>query len=458
MTTNKVSDDTEISSNLLDEKDHLNDLEHCEHSANEMLHLEANFFYRWFGPIRSGSLRGSTFAMASITFGGGCLAFPYAVMQCGPIVGLIIFLICGLCSYYTLKILLDDGVKAKILDYNQLLELTQGKGMVTFSDINNIIMCIGIIMSYQLTVYRFAAQLGHKYFSLDLEEGINKLILMGVCLVCIQIPLSLLKNISTLQYASLVGTFALVYSIIVIVAEAPFYMTRYLEKGGEIPWFRPISWGWLDTFSTFMFGFASHNGIFQVFTELKRPSVIRYYKVLDRSFIIEIILYVSIAFGGFFSTFLDTRDVFLDRIDLEGFIDIPVQIAKISLFVCLHCTMAINYNIMRMSFKSMFFNGDDIPFFKDLSMVVFIYILSNCAVYYISNVTQILGIIGGFCTIIICFVNPILIHLKLGDKDKEKNKLDRALSWGIMIFVTFFGCAATLKSLLYPIFYPTPKK
>jgi amino acid permease len=369
MTTKKVSDEINTdSTNLLslpEGQEHLCELEHCDHLANEVNHLEADFFHRWFGPIRSGSLRGSTFAMASITFGGGCLAFPYAVMQCGPIIGLLIFLICGLCSYYTIKILLDDGVKAKLLDYNGLLEKTHGKGLVIFSDINNIIMCIGIIMSYQLTVYRFAAQLSEKYFEINLSDGTNKLILMSVCFICIQVPLSLLKNISTLQYASLAGTFCLVYSIMVIVGEFPFYLTRYLEAGGEIPWFREISWGWLDTFSTFMFGFASHNGIFQVFTELKRPSVMRYYKVLDRSFIIEIILYVSIAFGGFFSTFLATKDVFLDRPDLEGFNDVFVQIAKITLFICLHCTMAINYNIMRMSFKSMLYGGEEIPFTKD---------------------------------------------------------------------------------------------
>lgn len=452
MTTDKNRHEinTDVSNLLIvpEGQEHLCELEHCDHTENEVNHLEKSFFTRWFGAIGSGSLRGSTFAMASITFGGGCLAFPYAVMQCGPIIGLLIFIFCGLCSYYTIKILLDDGVKAKLLDYNELLEKTHGKGLVIFSDINNIIMCIGIIMSYQLTVYRFAHQLSEKYFDVNLAAGTNKLILMSVCFVCIQVPLSLLKNISTLQYASLAGTFCLVYSILVILVECPFYLSQNLKKGIDVVWFPAISWGWLDTFSTFMFGFASHNGIFQVFSELKRPSVIRYYKVLDRSFIIEIILYVSIAFGGFFSTFYETSDVFLNRPDLDGFNDIFVQIAKITLFICLHCTMAINYNIMRMSFKSMFYNGQEIPFIKDISMVIFVYIISNSAVYYISNVTQILGIIGGFCTIVICFINPILIHLKINEKDKENKKFDRSLCWIIMITVTFFGCAATLKSML----------
>lgn len=410
--------------------------------------LERACLTRWCGPIRSGSLRGSTLAMASITFGGGCLAFPYAIAQTGPIIGLILFAIVGACSYYTLKILLDDGVKARIMDYNDLLEYALGKKMVLFSDINNIIMIIGVIMSYQLTVYEFAAELIHTYFGVDMNN-LNQIIMRTLCCIVIQIPLSILKNISTLQYASIVGTLALIYSIIVVVAEMPAYLIQYVEEGHKINVFPPITIKWLDSFSTLMFGFASHNGIYQVFTELKRPSVIRYYKVLRRSFIIESVLYLAIAFGGFFSTFNKTPDVFLNRPDLDFFkgYDYFIQFAKVTLFICLHCTMAINYNIMRMSLKTTFFDNKDISFWKDFSIVVVTYIICNVLVFFIDDVTQILGVIGGICTIVICFINPILIHIKLSGKphtDKEN-----VLAYGIMIFVTVFGTLATIKSLVW---------
>jgi amino acid permease len=442
MSSSAVNDKSEITDLMDHEKNEEN-----IHEEHEEDHEEPSWLVRCCAPIRGGSLRGSTFAMASITFGGGCLAFPYAVALCGPIIGFIIFLICGGLSYYTLKILLDAGVKARMMDYNELIELSVGKKWVLFSDINNIIMCVGIIMSYQFTVYKFACQLLNHYFDIDTKDSMNKIILMSICLFFIQIPLSCLKNISTLQYASLIGTFSLVYSIFVVVVEAPFYFSNYIDSGKTIPLYEKISWDYLDTFSTFMFGFASHNGIFQVFTELKRPSIIRYYKVLDRSFIIEIVLYVSIAFGGYFSTFADTKDVFLERPDLPGFNDVFIQIAKISLFICLHCTMAINYNIMRMSFKSIIFGSKEISFLKDFSMVVFTYIVSNIAVFYISNVTQILGVIGGVCTIVLCFVNPILIHIKLSNK--PKGSFSNVFAYSVMIFVSFFGCAATIKSLVF---------
>jgi hypothetical protein len=136
----------------------------------------------------------------------------------------------------------------------------------------------------------------------------------------------------------------------------------------------------------------------------------------------------------------------LDRDDLPGFNDYFIQIAKITLFVCLHCTMAINFNIMRMSFRSMFFDDNTIPFAKDFFIVIFVFTLSNIAVFFISNVTQILGVIGGFCTILICFINPILIKLKLSGK--ENTKFENFISYVILIVVTILGSAATIKSLI----------
>jgi amino acid permease len=410
--------------------------------------LQIPCWRRYIGPIREGSLRGSTLAMASITFGSGCLAFPYAVAQTGPVIALIFFIVVAIANYYTLYILLESGIRSKIMDYNGLIVKTMGKKMDIFYDINNFILCLGVIMSYQYIVYEFILDLGQDFFGLE-RTKLNKLYIMLFCMIVIQIPMNLLKDISKLQYASIIGTVALVYSILLIVAEMPFYMMNYLSEKPFPSLFRGISWNYLDTFATFMFGFCAHNGIFQVFDELSRPSTRRYYKVLNRSFVIELFLYTSIAFAGFFSTFYttDNYDLFLSRPDLPNFTpDYLMKFSKITLIICLHCTMAINNNIMRQSTKSMCFSGNDIPFYKDFFIVVVTYIVSNLLVYFIVSVTRILGIIGGFCTVVICFINPVLIHVILNEQPKLHYK--NLLRYGFLAVMTLFGTASTIKSII----------
>ena len=69
---------------------------------------------------------------------------------------LILFILVAICSYYTLVILMRAGIRKKIYDYNGLIEISMGSKMVIFSDVNNVILCVGVIMSYQKFIYSFA--------------------------------------------------------------------------------------------------------------------------------------------------------------------------------------------------------------------------------------------------------------------------------------------------------------
>jgi len=384
--------------------------------------------------------------MASISFGGGCLAFPSAVAQCGPIIALLIFIFVGIITYYTLSLLVIDAMKTKIYDYNQLVERTMGSKMLLFSDINNLIICVGCIMSYQIAVYQFALELGNDFFNFE-KSDVNRLYIILICFFVIQLPLNCLKNIASLQYASIVGSIALIFCIVVIVAEMPMFLTDYLSRNPFPPLFKQINWNYLDTFSTFLFGFSSHNGVLQIYAELKRPTEERNFKVLRRSFIVEMIVYLGIAFGGFFSTFYDTPDIFLYRNDCKNFTpDYFIKIAKITLFVCLHCNMAIIFNIMRMSLRSIWFANKDIGIVKDFLIMFITYAFCNVAVFYVKNVVVILGIVGGFSTVVISVFNPIIIHIKLSNLPNFHYL--NLWRYFILVIISILGITATVKSFV----------
>jgi hypothetical protein len=69
-------------------------------------------------------------------------------------------------------------------------------------------------------------------------------------------------------------------------------------------------------------------------------------------------LFFSIGLGGFFSLQDPTPSIFLNRKDLKYKSmdkDYFVIIAQTLFFITLHCTVAINNNILRNSFKSLIF-------------------------------------------------------------------------------------------------------
>lgn len=404
-------------------------------------------FQRWFSKISGGSLRGSIFAVASVTFGGGCLAFPIAIAKSGPLIGFSIFFFSAWISYLTASYLIEVGISEKTMDYNALVVKSAGNKMRIFADINNIILCMGVIMSYQYMVYGFLQIILKDLFDLEIDTT-GRVIMVLICTIFIQIPLSLIKNISVLQYASILATISLVYAILVIIIETPFYFSQNYGTSDKYKFsvFPPdgIGFNFLNTLSTFLFGFCSHNGLFQVFMEMDRPNLRRSMKVIQRATILEIVLYFCISICGFLSTFYETPDVFIKRPDLKGFTDYFMIVGKISLIIILNCCMSINYNIMRLSIKSMVFDDKTVSFIKDLIITVLVYIITNVITFFVKDASTILGLVGGISTVVISFICPILIKLKLC---KNMTNTQLYLNYALFVFIMIAGIACTVKSV-----------
>jgi hypothetical protein len=302
-------------------------------------------------------------------------------------------------------------------------------------------------MAHQIAVYKFAQELGMEFFQIEKTDK-NFIFIMIICFLIIQLPLGSLRNIATLQYASIVGTLALGYSIIVILIEMPFYLKQHFDDEKSFPpLFVNLNWGYLDTFTAFMFGFASHMGVLQVLAELKRPTDRRTKKALKYSFILEFIVYLIITFSGFFSTFYETKGLFLYREDLKNFNpDYFMIAAKITLFICLHCKMAILYNIMRISLKSICFDNKEITFLKDFIYMFNTFLLCNILVYFQRDIIKIIGVLGGFCIVVLCLINPILIHIQLSELSHTHPK--NLFRYFLLIFLCVIGIMATIKSFI----------
>jgi amino acid permease len=408
-----------------------------------------NCLDRWFHKISGGSLRGSIFAVASVSFGGGCLAFPAAIAKVGPFIGFLIFCFSAYVSYLTVVYLVETGIKRKIHDYNELVVQAIGNKWRIFADINNIVLCFGVIMSYQYMVYEFLQIVLNQLFGIETND-LNKLIIVLICCFGIQIPLSLLKNVSILQYASLTATVSLCYCIVVIIIETPYYFQQNYGTSEEfkLSWTNPngIGWNWLNCLSTFLFGFCVHNGLFQVFMEMDRPNLRRSMKVVNRATIIEIVLYFSISFGGFFSMYYKSPDVYLKRPDLIGFNDYFMLIAKIALIVVLNCCGAINYNIMRLSVRSMVFDNQIPSFWTDFAITVVVYIVSNTITFFVKDASTLLGFVGGISTVVISFACPILIRIYLGTYEKGSWKI--YLNYVFLGVMCLAGVACTVKAVV----------
>jgi len=303
-----------------------------------------------------------------------------------------------------------------------LIEQCLGKRMVILSDINNMAFLVGICMTYVFTISKFFLELYSVFFNTHPGNAV-KIIQMIVCMFLFQIPLSLLKDISKLQYASMAGSVTLIYTIIIIVVQIPPYYQEGIDAGRSVVYFESLDLKWLESFSIFFYGFAAHNGLFAIFTGLSKPSYRRSLKVLNGAMALLVVMFGIIAFSGFFYLLKETPSIFVSRVALISYIqnnqvDWMPMVSKILFFFSLNCLCAINYNILRQSLKSFFFNQQNLPTFWEVTICVCVYIFANVVAFFVNDVVSIIGILGAVCAVIVCYVCPILCYVVANDYSK----------------------------------------
>jgi amino acid permease len=390
--------------------------ENTDYFNDELYDEEQNLGWkeRFFGPLNSGSVRGSTISIASICFGSACLSLPIAITNVGLILGIFMFIVLSYVSYWSLRNLLYAARKKRLFNYSKLIEECLGKKILFISDVNNIIFMIGVLMAIEFTISDFFMKLAENLYQVKPGETNIKKYQMMICCIVFQIPLSLMKNVSKLQYASLVGVFTLIYTILVVLIECPFYYQEAISQGRNINLTKELDWSVFNSFSILLYAYASHNGILAVYSELKKPTLRRSKKVLDRALTLQVVLFATMAFSGFFSTLKDTPSIFITRKPLDVFDskDYYMIVAQILYFFSLQCSCALNYNILRVAIKSFFFNNREVKFIWDFLITAFILIFTNLVTYNVNNIIDIIGILGGLCAVIVCYVCPILCFVK----------------------------------------------
>jgi predicted lipid-binding transport protein (Tim44 family) len=128
-------------------KENLNNSENTDQAINQE---RKSLLGRMFSKMEAGSLRGSIFAMSSLALGTGCLALPKRFEQMSLISAVTMILIGSFAAYWSLTIMIQAALKAKMYDYSRLVKETLGPKFANGLDITILIYIFGILISYQV--------------------------------------------------------------------------------------------------------------------------------------------------------------------------------------------------------------------------------------------------------------------------------------------------------------------
>jgi hypothetical protein len=121
-------------------------------------------------------------------------------------------------------------------------------------------------------------------------------------------------------------------------------------------------------------------------------------------------------------------------------------ISKILFFLSLNCTYCLTFYVLRSSIKSFFFKGNDIPFLKSLIITISLYVIADLMTFFVEDVVKIMGILGGLCAVIVCYVSPILCYVTSNGLPKAHYK--NLFSFFILGVICVLGAMSTTKTVI----------
>jgi amino acid permease len=275
----------------------------------------------------------------------------------------------------------------------------------------------------------------------------------------LMLPLCFLKNISKMRFASMFGICALIYAILVVIIQTPWFFKDYLDKYDEndskthANWFN-IKKGFntqLDFFTgmaTVFFCYTCHPGAFPVYKTLKKNNKDKINTVFFRSICLDIIIYILVTICGFMTAPTNPQELIIYRKSVfEN--DIFMTIAKIALAIDLFLCLPANYASYRCSFFMVFFKTDEIDNFRNCLVTIPTLLVSTLIGALYKDILDYISLFGGFCSTIICYMIPgVLMILTSNEKVTSFKNILTFLVVACLATFGFMGGVQTLRKII----------
>ena len=371
-----------------------------------------------------------TFAIKAKTF--GLVWFLFAVV------------IVGIINYWTIMAGAKASSKCEEDDYSEITQHFLGKKA------RIILNCILVLYSYACmmcilalifpifgrfiqsvaynneydTYTEFSEQKwGKLYIKIPFYIGIS----LAVSLMC------LIEDINKLNFSSYISVGAVLYTILVITCQCNGYY-KYYKKTEYVKNDKSTHANWSDLSKAFkkdldffkgmanlFCAYACHPNIFPIYVGFKEKKGDRSkgLKKMSISTIFSTCLTTALHILSIVCSFLTEpitpEDLIIYRKSKDNGKDIFMTIAKLSISISLIFTLRFFYFTLRLSVADSFMHGKITPKFNKIFTFCSIYGCTIVAIIY-DKILNYLSYIGGFISVFICYLIPVLIYIKSNGK------------------------------------------
>lgn len=373
---------------------------------NEDENKRRSFINKLFGPMEAGSIRGSIFNLVILSLGSGCLSLPKYIGETSLLMALILVIVIGLLVWWGLNLISKACYKHQTFIYSNLVKKVYGKYLAAFYEINVILYCFGVLILYQVIIYKLLGEAIYNLFYyvnfLDDEDFLKnnfwaeyyiKVVFPYAIGMIIIFPLCLIEDVSKLRIFSLFGVITLLSIIGLLIFECPSYVRYYYDNvykendpDTHLNLF-DVKKGFGSALSFFQFSsslfysFITTIGAAPIFKSMKHNVLRRMQKVVRRTVLFDIFLFIIIAVIGYLTWPIGTPSLIIERIKIVEKADIPMSIGRLTLVLTIIMKLPSNYNALRLTLFNIFWGTTTITKKKNIIVTLVVLFLEYIQKY-----------------------------------------------------------------------------
>jgi len=237
----------------------------------------------------------STVTLANSIIGVSILAMPYVFKQCGVILATLMIFMSGSLVKLTCHLLMKSALLARRKNFEYLAFHTFGPNGKLLVELGIIGYLTGTAIAFFVVMGDLGPPLIANLAGVDQSDNLRLVILTGLGLF-VALPLSLLRNIESLQYICTTSILFYLVVVIRVVLQASHNLSTN-EWFELVNLWRPA--GMLQCFPIVSMALSCQTNIFEVYTSLPDPSPQKMVGVVKSAVNLCSAIYITIGFFGY---------------------------------------------------------------------------------------------------------------------------------------------------------------
>ena len=424
---------------------------------------------------KKSTIFGAAFMLTNLCLGTTIFTFAVRAKALGLINYLIMCIIVAFVNYWTIMRCVYASSRVKDEDdYSEITQKILGRKVRTILNIFIILYSYGFCMCYCALIFslfgRFILSAGYSKDYADFNEFADKVWNKAYIkypfyagLGFILSLMGLIKEINKLNFSAYIGVASCSYGLIVVLVQCHSYYQYYRDniykEDDKSTHMNLINIG--DSFttkleffqgiSTLIAAYACHPAIFPVYGDFKHQEkeTEEGIKKMKYSTFWGTVLTTALHFISIICSFLtnpyDPEDLIVFRKCKDSGKDIAMTIGKLFIAISLIFTFPGYYFTLRLSIANSCTNNQISTKFNYL--VTFLSCFGCCLVAAVyDKILSYLNYLGGFLSVYICYLNPVILCIKTSGKPFTywKNILELSLA----ILLSVIGVIAGIVTII----------